>query len=222
MPSPIGIAKCTDQVFAKMRSPFDFLPLLLLRIYLAPIFIKAGYGKLQLGSSEDLGWLERLGPNPNVVQYFGNPEWGLGMPMPELMTFLAGWTEFLGGWFLLVGLLTRYVALPLMFTMIVAAATAHWSNGWHALPEMQIQMPWEWKSADIQRALERKDRIVGLLKEHGNYSYFSEYGNVTILRNGIEFAATYFLMIMVLCFFGAGRFMSLDYWFARFFRKTST
>ena len=36
-----------------------------------------------------------------------------------------------------------------------------------------------------------------------------------ILNNGIEFGATYFIMLLVLFYFGAGRLVSLDYWVAR-------
>jgi putative oxidoreductase len=36
-----------------------------------------------------------------------------------------------------------------------------------------------------------------------------------VLNNGIEFAATYFIMLLALFFIGAGRYVSLDYWIAR-------
>ncbi|MCG8325509.1 MAG: DoxX family protein [Thiotrichales bacterium] len=196
----------------------DFLAPLLLRIYLAPIFIKAGYGKLQLGNSE-AGLFERLLADPNIVAWFGNPDWGLGLPFPDLLAFMAGWTEFLGGWFLLFGILIRVIAIPLMFTMIVAATTAHWDAGWHALPESKLTVPWEWRTDMIEGALERKQRAVSILKEHSNYSYITEHGSITILKNGIEFAATYFLMLLVLFFTGAGRYLSLDFWVARKYRE---
>jgi uncharacterized membrane protein YphA (DoxX/SURF4 family) len=40
-----------------------------------------------------------------------------------------------------------------------------------------------------------------------------------ILNNGIEFAATYFVMLLSLFFTGAGRFFSLDYWIYQVFRR---
>ena len=46
-----------------------------------------------------------------------------------------------------------------------------------------------------------------------------EAGSVTILKNGIEFAATYFVMLLVLLFTGAGRIVSVDYWVARRFGR---
>lgn len=188
----------------------DGLPLLLLRIYLAPIMIYAGYGKLQFGA--DVGFFQQFLADPSVVAWFGNPDWGLGLPAPDLMAFLAGWTEFLGGWFLLLGLFTRLFALPLMFTMIIAATTAHWDNGWHALPEAKLTVPWEWRTDLIEQGNERKEVAKSLLKRHGNYTYLTEAGSFTVLKNGIEFAATYFAMLLVLFFYGGGRYVSLDYW----------
>jgi putative oxidoreductase len=199
---------------------FEGIAPLLLRIFLAPIFIKAGYGKLQLGA-ENVGLLDRLMADPNVVAWFGNPDWGLGLPMPEVLAFFAGWTEFLGGWLLLFGLLTRLISVPLMLTMIVAATTAHWSNGWHALPEAKLTVPWEWRTDLIEDGLDRKSRAVSILEEHGNYDYLTEAGSFTVLKNGIEFAATYFIMLLSLLFTGGGRFTSLDYWLCRSCRGSS-
>jgi hypothetical protein len=38
-----------------------------------------------------------------------------------------------------------------------------------------------------------------------------------LLNNGIEFAATYFIMLLALFFIGAGRYLSVDFWLARRF-----
>ncbi|MGB5096622.1 MAG: hypothetical protein WBN82_01805 [Porticoccaceae bacterium] len=43
----------------------------------------------------------------------------------------------------------------------------------------------------------------------------AEKGNFVVLNNGIEFAATYFIMLLSLFFSGGGRYVSLDYWLAR-------
>ena len=99
--------------------------------------------------------------------------------------------------------------------MVVAAVTAHWDQGWHALPEAKLTVPWEWERELIDEALERKAAAVNILKENGNYRWLTEAGTVTILKNGVEFAATYFIMLLVLFFYGAGRFVGLDYWLAR-------
>lgn len=190
----------TQQVLNKI-SVMDGIGPLLLRIYLAPIFIKAGYGKL--ASFED------------TAAWFGNPDWGLGLPFPELMAALAGGTEFFGGWLILFGLATRLIAIPLMFTMVVAAVTAHWQYGWHALPESTLTMPWEWRMDLITEANERKDAVRSLLKEYGNYDWLTEKGSITVLKNGIEFAATYFIMLVVLVFSGGGRYTSIDHFIAQ-------
>lgn len=219
MGSIISLSNIVDSIFEKVRTPVDFSAALLLRIFLAPIFIKAGYGKLQLGSDKDIGFFERFTADPNVVAWFGNPDWGLGMPMPEFMAFMAGWTEFLGGWLLLLGLFTRYIAIPLMFTMIVAATTAHWEQGWHALPETKLMVPWEWRADIIEQANIRKEKAKEVLKEHANYGWITEHGSITVLKNGIEFAATYFIMLLALLFLGGGRYVSIDYWLARKFRE---
>lgn len=190
---------CKAQNLLDKTRAFDFLGPLALRLYLAPIFILAGWGKLK-----DL---------ESTAYYFGEY---LGLPFPDLMAFLAGATEFFGGIALLIGLLTRWFAGPLMITMLVAAVTAHWSNGWHALPETTLTVPWEWRTDLIEEAEQRKEAAKSILREHGNYSWLTEAGSFTILKNGIEFAATYFIMLLVLFFHGAGR-VSLDHIFCRKF-----
>ena len=40
-----------------------------------------------------------------------------------------------------------------------------------------------------------------------------------MLNNGIEFAATYFIMLLALLYLGAGQYVSVDYWFARKYRN---
>jgi putative oxidoreductase len=176
---------------------FDFLGPLAMRLYLAPIFILAGSNKL--ANVEHVSfWFESL-----------------GLPAPQLMVYLAGLTELIGGICLVAGLAVRWFAIPLMVTMAVAATTAHWENGWHVLPESELTAPWEWRTDMIEGAASRKEKAVELLEAHGNIDWLTEHGNITILKNGIEFAATYFIMLLVLFFIGAGRFFSLDYWLAR-------
>ena len=61
-----------------------------------------------------------------------------------------------------------------------------------------------------------------ILREHGNYSWLTEHGNLVVLNNGIEFAATYFVMLLALLFTGGGRFVSVDYFLARLYPRSST
>ena len=56
----------------------------------------------------------------------------LGFPMPEVMAYVLGFTEFLGGLGLLLGLGTRLFASLLAFTMTVAIFTVHLKNGFFA------------------------------------------------------------------------------------------
>ena len=180
------------QGWMDLTKKIDFLGPLAIRIYLAPIFILAGMNKLS--------------NTGNVASYFEF----LGIPAPELMVYLAGGTELLGGILLIGGLAVRWIAIPLMFTMIVAAGTAHWENGWHVLPETELQMPWEWRKDLIDDALEKRARARSILREHGNYGWLTGAGPITILKNGIEWAATYFVMLLALFFMGSGR-LGLDY-----------
>ena len=201
MSNPIVSLGCALNGLLDKFKALDFTAPLLLRLYLAPIFILAGANKIENA--------EYLGP------YFES----LGIPAPELMVYLAAYTEFLGGIALLLGLAVRWAAIPLMFTMIVAAATAHWDNGWHALPETELTVPWEWRTDLIEEGNIRKERAKDILRENSNYDWITSAGSITVLKNGIEFAATYFVMLLALFFMGAGRWFSVDYWIKNAFCK---
>ncbi len=179
----------------------DFLGPLALRLYLFPVFWMAGNNKL--GSME------------STIEWFGNPEWGLGLPLPALLAWLATLTELVGSLALLFGLGVRWFSIPLMFTMVVAAASVHWQHGWLAIAEGSGLFATERTIA----ASERLQAAKGLLQEYGNYDWLTEKGNFVILNNGIEFAATYFIMLLVLLFIGSGRYVSADYWIANYFKK---
>ncbi len=205
---------------------FDALPALLIRLFLAPVFIIAGYNKMQFGDQE-LNFFDQFFADPNVIAWFGNSEWGLGLPFAEVLANLAAWTEFFGGWLLLIGFLTRLVCIPLMFTMIVAATTVHLSNGWYAITPTDASTSsaqvFSWLGieqadeslANSVEASKRLERIKAIVDEHGSPQWLYEKGNVVLLNNGIEFAATYFILLLALFFIGAGRFVSVDYWFCR-------
>lgn len=49
----------------------------------------------------------------------------MGMPVPLLMAYLAKGSEFFGGLLFALGLLTRFVSIPLVITMTVAVFGAH-------------------------------------------------------------------------------------------------
>ncbi len=176
----------------------DFIAPLLLRLYLAPIFWMAGTKKF--ASFED------------TVAWFGNPDWGLGLPFPTVMAFLAASTETVGAVLLVVGFGVRLISIPLIVTMIVAMVTVHWQHGWLAIAEGSGSL---FANERTIGAIERLDRAKEILREHGNYQWLTENGSLVILNNGIEFAATYLIMLVALFFIGAGRYLSIDDWIAR-------
>jgi uncharacterized membrane protein YphA (DoxX/SURF4 family) len=78
---------------------------------------------------------KKLASLEDTAEWFGDPDWGLGMPFPEPMAFFAASTETRGAMLLLMGLGMRSVSIPLMVTMMAAAVTVHWQNGWLAIAE---------------------------------------------------------------------------------------
>ena len=178
----------------------DFLGPLALRLYLVPVFWVAGTNKID--------------GMDNVIAWFGNPDWGLGLPFPTLMAYLAVGSEVLGAIALLVGLGTRWFAIPLMVTMLVAAFKVHWDNGWQAVADPMSP----WANANVEGAMERLDKAKDLLREHGNYDWLTETGNFVVSNNGIEWAITYFVMLLALFFSGAGK-LSLDHVIATKFKS---
>ncbi len=83
---------------------------LLARVCVGLVFTSAGAGKLRN--------LEQ------TVAFFES----LGIPAPELQAPFVAATELGGGLLLIAGLATRLAALPLAATMVVAIATALWSE----------------------------------------------------------------------------------------------
>lgn len=173
--------------------PLDFLAPLAIRIYLVPVFWMAGTNK--------------LGDMQSVISWFGNAEWGLGLPAPAAMAWAAALTEAGGAILLALGLATRWISIPLMVTMAVAAVTVHWANGWAAI-------------AETAESAERLEHATAILQQHDNYEWLTGAGEFVVLNNGIEFAATYLIMLLVLFFQGGGRYLSLDYWIARRWRRS--
>ena len=191
---------CKAQSLLNATRAVDFLGPLALRLYLVPVFWMAGTKKL--GSMED------------TIAWFGNPDWGLGLPFPTMMAWAAALTEAGGAIALLIGLGVRWISIPLMITMIVAAITVHLHNGWLAIAEGSGIFATE----RTVGAVERLDRARDILREHGNYEWLTENGSIVVLNNGIEFAATYFIMLLVLFFYGPGK-ASLDYLISKRFNN---
>lgn len=168
-------------------SPLEGLGPLALRLYLVPVFWIAGTTKLAAIDS--------------IAPWFAS----LGLPAPTLMAWLATLTEVIGAAALLAGFAVRWVTVPLMITMVVAAVTVHWPHGWAAIADSS--------APDIAVRL---DRARAILQHYGNYDWLTARGGFVILNNGIEFAATYFVMLLALFFSGGGRYVSIDYWLDRY------
>ncbi|MCJ8295572.1 MAG: DoxX family protein [Colwellia sp.] len=216
------------QGFLSQLKNFDGIPALLIRLYLAPVFIMAGFSKTQLLSEEVTGFSAFLA-DPNIVAWFGNSDWGLGLPFPALLANLVILVEFFGGWLLLIGALTRLISIPLMFTMIIAATSVHADNGWFAITPTNSDispakvLTWlgvEGAQASLENSEQTATRLVKmreLLEENGNTDWLYEKGNIVVLNNGIEFSTTYFIMLLALFFIGAGRYTSVDHYIAQRF-----
>lgn len=186
----------------------DFLAPLALRLYLAPVFWVAGMNK-----HSDID---------SVAQWFGNADWGLGLPQPELLAYLATYTEIIGAVLLAVGFAVRWISIPLMVTMVVAMTSVHWVNGWQAVADSQSAFasstlgPLAFE--DASGAADRLSRAKSILEQNGNYDWLTEHGSFVVSNNGIEWAATYFIMLLALFFIGGGKVFSLDYWVRLIFR----
>jgi uncharacterized membrane protein YphA (DoxX/SURF4 family) len=154
----------------------------------------------------------KLSDIESTADWFGNPDWGLGLPFPTLLAWLAASTETVGAILLVIGLAVRWVSIPLMITMIVATFSVHWQHGWQAIADTKFCL---FNCSDALEAAERLGVAKEILKEHGNYEWLTGQGSFVVLNNGIEFAATYFIMLLVLFFIGAGRYLSVDYWVDR-------
>ncbi|MFT4518957.1 MAG: putative oxidoreductase [Halioglobus sp.] len=176
-------------IFPRLRH-LDGLAPLAIRLYLVPVFWMAG--------------TQKISGMESTIEWFGNPDWGLGLPFPEVLAHLAAYTEAIGALLLLLGLATRWISVPLMFTMVVAIFAVHWDNGWAAIAD-----------SSAEDVAVRLGSARDLLRDNGNYSWLTEKGGFVILNNGIEFGVTYLLMCFTLLFTGGGRYTSVDYYLGR-------
>ena len=160
---------------------FDFLAPLALRLYLVPIMWMAGMKKFS-------GFLD-------TVAWFGNDEWGLGLPFPFLIAAFVTFTEIIGAICLFLGLGVRWISIPLFFTMMGAMLTVHWQNGWLAIAESDGFFV----NARTAEAVTRLAKAKEILQTQGDYQWLTETGNLVVLNNGVEFAVTYAVMLLVLC-----------------------
>jgi len=87
--------------------------------WLAPLAVRLVVGSVFLWT----GW-QKLQILPRMTENFRS--WGI--PAPEIMTPFVSGTEFVCGILLLLGLFTRFAAVPLMIVMVVAVIAAKGSD----------------------------------------------------------------------------------------------
>ena len=189
------------QIFCSLIKHGDGIAALTLRLYLVPIFWMAGTNK--------------LAHFQQTVEWFGNTDWGLGLPFPMLLATLATSVEIIGAILLALGFLTRLISIPLIITMLVAIVTVHLPNGWQAIADSNAPFA----SAQVLASTEKLEKARQILETCGNYDWLTSSGSFVILNNGIEFAVTYLVMLLALIVLGGGRYLSLDYCVKRLFLK---
>lgn len=101
--SPKCQARCAqfESILGSLQHPL----LLIIRLYWGWSFFQAGWGKL---SHID-----------KVIESF------VSMGLPAFNAYLVASFETVGGLLLILGLLSRFIAIPLVVIMIVALCTAH-------------------------------------------------------------------------------------------------
>ncbi|MES2746076.1 MAG: DoxX family protein [Bdellovibrionota bacterium] len=85
-------------------SKLEWVALLLARITVGWVFAESGWGKVN-----------NIGP---VIEFFTS----LNLPAAAFQANLVAYTELIAGALIIIGLATRYAAVPLIITMIVAVA----------------------------------------------------------------------------------------------------
>ncbi len=214
-----------DRIFNWTSAHLSGVVSITLRLILGPVLIGAGWEKIT-----GTNWFsQEILPFPFSV-----------LPV-ELSWFLASWTEFIGGICLLLGLATRIWAIPLAITMLVAAASVHWDNGWPAIapsnpPAVCIPDSEAHQESSVferyikcynvnERTIEASERLArakSILREHGNFRYLNGSGSIVKLNSGIEFAMIYFAMLLALLIIGGGRYLSIDYYLGVAFKRDTT
>jgi putative oxidoreductase len=80
----------------------SWVPALLVRLFVGYFFTETGWGKVHN--------LDAL--TQRFVQW--------GIPLPAFNAALSGYTELIGGTFILIGLFTRLASIPMLINMVVA------------------------------------------------------------------------------------------------------
>jgi putative oxidoreductase len=102
--------RSVQDLIVSAARPLRWLPPLLARVSVGLVFVSTGWGKLQN--------LDR------VVEFFRS----IGIPAPEYQAPFVAATELCCGLLLVLGAATRFAAVPLVVTMIVAIRAALWEE----------------------------------------------------------------------------------------------
>ena len=94
----------------RIGTALQWLSPTLARLTVGLVFFWSGWGKLH--------------GLPKIAEYFSQ----LGLPAPAFQAALASIAEFVCGSLLLLGLATRFAAVPLIITMCVAIRAALWDQ----------------------------------------------------------------------------------------------
>lgn len=90
----------------------------------------------------------------------------------------------------------------------------HAENGWLAIadPSSWLADAALYLNEAVMSSSQKLSAANNLLETHGNIDWLTSSGKFVVLNNGIEFAATYFVMLSVLMIYGGGRYVSADWW----------
>ncbi len=168
----------------------DFLPPLLLRLFLAPLLYVSGSQKLGMFTGEyskwnPLSWVNVDNPIHQATSAGLAKVPFIGDSLSSFLTTSIGWIEIVGAFLLLIGLAVRWISLPLLALVALTAIVA--LNG---------------------------QDIVATFKE-----MLMTHGYTDMSSSSFSKAVIYFLMLLTLFFMGAGRFFSVDWFLHRRLHK---
>ena len=118
----------------------DWLGPLVARITLGVLFVSTGWGKVHNLAK--------------VTAYFNE----LGIPFAGVQAPMVSFIELIGGALLVIGLLSRIAAVPLMGSMVVAILTAQRENV-HSLPDLFGLVEWTYFALLLWVAIAGPGRI---------------------------------------------------------------
>ena len=158
---------------------------LALRLYLVPIFWMAGARKIA-GMDQ-------------TVEWFGNPDWGLGLPFSRPAGRSGGlYRSHHRSAVAVTGPCYALDRTPLMVTMLVAIFAVHWDYGWAAIADSGI--PGSGCAHWHRHGYPQRAR---------HYAWLTEKRQPGDSQQWHRIAVTYFIMLLSLLFTGGGAMSAL-------------